>query len=685
MNFLLLWDLTQKSPAFTIKSLLVFIFFSGQFWAVFSFYSAVFFVFFMTKNRIDPTDFALAIDRQLNNNGGPFRFEEGKENGVVGITLREVAGVVEMEGTKNDANMPNSPEATNFTLAEHIKREYALRKVFSPDVAEAHRKGDIHLHKLGMIDRPYCSGQSLEYIKKFGINRFSSVASVKPASHIDALLDHMLRFSMALRARFSGAIGWDAVNVFLAPYLTGMSDAQIRQYAQKLIYQFNQTTAPIGAQPIFSDINIYWEIPKHFEDTPAIGPRGEYTGKTYKDYEKEAQAFAWQLFNVYQEGDAKGLPFFWPKANLHITEKFWKTPHHKRFLQHVGQVASKFGNPYFIFDRGETIKVSECCRVSFELSDEDLADTEYPWRMRYNAAPYITPNLPRTAYKARGSDKKFFKILDNILELILKAHLQKGKYIKKLLSLKQEGPLGMLTVVQQGEKQPYLRLDKTAYLISPLGVNDAVSYHVGKAMHESDQALKFGLKIISFMKKKCDEFSKRHHLKFVLEQDPAESTCYRLARLDLRYFPEEAAKTVHGNLKRGEVYYTNSTHLAIDSNIDPIDRIRLEGLFNPLIEGGCLTHIWLGETKPPASSIANLIRKTFFETANTQVAFSPEFTVCKNCGKVSRGLKKTCPFCKSKKVDGITRVTGFYTFTSGWNKGKLGELKDRYRAGKVDN
>jgi anaerobic ribonucleoside-triphosphate reductase len=634
---------------------------------------------------MDPTDFALALGHQLNNNSALFKFEEGKENGLVGITLEEIDSVVGMDGTKNDANMPNSPESTNFTLAEHIKREYALRKVFSSDVAKAHRMGDIHLHKLGMIDRPYCSGQSLEYIKKFGIGRFSSLASVKPASHVDALLDHMLRFSMALRARFSGAIGWDAVNIFLAPYLVGMSDAQIRQYAQKLIYQFNQTTAPIGAQPIFSDINIYWEIPKHFEDVPAIGPRGEYTGKTYKDYEKEAQAFVWQLFNVYKDGDVKGLPFFWPKADLHITERFWETSHHGKFLEHACQVASKFGNPYFIFDRGETVKVSECCRVSFELSDDDLSDTKHPWRMRYNAAPYITPNLPRVAYKARGSNEKFFEILERILELIVKAHLQKKRYIKKLLSLKEKGPLGMLTVVQQEENQAYLRLDKTSYLISPLGVNDAVFYHTGKAMHESDKALKFGLKIVAFMKKKCDEFTKRYSSKFILEQDPAESTCYRLARLDLRYFPGEAARTVHGDLKKGEVYYTNSTHLVIDARIDPIDRIRLEGLFNPLIEGGCLTHVWLGESKPSASSIANLVKKTFFETANTQIAFSPEFTVCRNCGKVSRGLKKTCSFCKSRKVDGITRVTGFYTFTSGWNKGKIGELKDRYRVRRMGN
>lgn len=626
---------------------------------------------------VDITDFALGIDSQ-NGNGliEPFPFKDKGFDGQISVDLEEARAVMELEGTKNDANMPNSPEATNFTLAEFVKREYALSVVFSQDVALAHRNGDLHLHKLGMIDRPYCSGQNLEYIKKFGLDRYSSFARVKPAAHIDALLDHMLRFSLALRARFSGAIGWDAVNLFVAPYLGGMGDAQIRQFAQKLIYQFNQTTAPIGAQPIFSDMNLYWEVPDHFAQVPAIGPRGEYTGKKYKDYQKESQAFVWQLFNVYKEGDAGGAPFFWPKPDLHITQKFWKTPGHEDFLEHACEVASKMGNPYFIFDRGSSIKISECCRVSFELSKKDLVDTCYPWRMRYCAAPYITPNLPRLAYRAKGNEEKFFVLLQKQMDLVFKAHLQKRAYLKKLLALGEKGPLGMLTV---GEKEPYLRLEKMSFLVGVLGVSDAVKYLISSAMHESDEALKMGLKMVAFMKNLCDQASKKHRLKFILEQDPAESTAYRFAKLDLQAFPLQAGQVVHGEIKKGFVYYTNSTHLDVDAQVDPVERVIKEGLFHPLIEGGNISHIWLGEHQPSARSLANLVKKAFFESQTTQTAFSPEFTVCRKCGKVQRGLKKNCKFCGSRKVDGITRITGYYTFTSGWNKGKRGELEDRHR------
>jgi anaerobic ribonucleoside-triphosphate reductase len=629
---------------------------------------------------IDATDFALKIKKnKAQSADSDAALRDCKPNGDICVSLEEAESVIVSEGSKDDANKLNSPEATGFTLAEHIKKEYALNQVFSKDVADAHLRGDVHLQKLGFIDRPYCSGQSVEYVKKFGLDRHASFAAVRPAAHATSLVDHLHKMTMALRAHFGGAIGWDAVNMYFAPYLVGMSDSEIHQVAQEFIYSFNETTGPHGAQPVFSDINLYWEIPDHFANVPAIGPRGEYTGKVYGDYEKESQAFVWQIFNVYKRGDADGRPFFWPKPNLHISKKFWKTARHEEFLEHVSEVASKMGNPYFIFDRNDTAKISECCRLSFELSKEDLEDAKKPWRMRYAACPYLSPNIPRIAYRAKGSDEKFFKYLDETLDLLFKAHLQKRDFLKKLMKLGEAGPLGMLAHTAPKEKDTYLRFDKMAYLIALVGVDDAVRFHTGKSIHESNDSMKFGLKIVAHIKKRCQEFGAKHKLKVTSDQAPSESTCYRFARLDLEHFPKEATKIVHGNLKTGEVYYTNSSQVAVDVTMDPLERIEVEGRFHPLMEGGCMTHIWMGESNPSPASIANLIKKTFDNTANAQVAFSPDFTICLECGKTSRGLKKACPYCKSRKVDGITRITGYYTFVSGWNKGKKGELSDRFR------
>ena len=201
----------------------------------------------------------------------------------LGAPLYDVDQLI-LHPNRENANVPHGPEATNLTLAEGIKKEYALLNVFSQEVADSHMRGDIHLHDLGFVDRPYCSGQSLEYIKKFGLNLPNSLSMAKPAKHAEVLLAHMVKFAAALQSHFAGAIGWDAINLFFAPYLTGMSNREVEQLAQMLIFEFSQQAVARGGQAIFTDINLYWEVPRHFENVPAIGPGGEFTGETYSHY-----------------------------------------------------------------------------------------------------------------------------------------------------------------------------------------------------------------------------------------------------------------------------------------------------------------------------------------------------------------------------------------------------------------
>jgi ribonucleoside-triphosphate reductase (formate) len=594
----------------------------------------------------------------------------------LGVPLYDVDRMI-LQPNKENANVPHGPEATNLTLAEGIKKEYALLSVFAPQVGDAHMRGDIHLHDLGFIDRPYCSGQSLEYIKKFGLNLPNALSMAKPAKHPEVLLAHMVKFAAALQSHFAGAIGWDAVNLFFAPYLEGLSDREIKQLAQMMIFEFSQQAVARGGQAIFTDINLYWEVPRHFEGVPAIGPGGEYTGKTYLDYLPLAQKFVWLLFEVFKEGDGSGRPFFFPKPLVHITEKFFQTPGHQEFLDHICEVASLKGNTYFVFDRGQTAKISECCRLSFKLEAQDLLDAHEPWKMRYCALQNVTLNFPRLAYLAEGNDTVLFAKLAEAMELAVEAHLQKRDFILKLLSLGEKGPLSLLTMDRDGS--PYLRLERATYLIGMVGLNELVQYHIGEELHHSEKSIKFGLKVIAYMNLLAGRFSQKYGMRFVLEQTPAESTAYRFAKLDLQKYPEQAGKVVKGDNARGEVYYTNSTLFNVSVRLNPIDRVRYEGMFHPLIEAGALTHIWIGESKPHKESLANFIVKTFKMTKNDQIAFSPEFTTCRACDQTSRGLAESCPYCHSSDVDGITRITGYFTKVSSWNKGKIGELKDRYR------
>lgn len=593
----------------------------------------------------------------------------------VGIPIYDVEEVIFFPNKEN-SNTSHNPESINLTLAETILKEYALKKVFSPDVADAHLEGDIHIHDLGMINRPYCSGQSPAYVIKFGLNIPSITSVSHPARHAEVLLAHLLKMTSVLQNHFAGAIGWDAVNMFFAPFIEGRSDKDVKQLAQMLIFEFNQLAGGRGGQVAFTDINLYWEIPAHFRDVPALGPGGEFTGKTYGDYLEESERFLKALFEVYLEGDAQGKPFFFPKPLLHITEDFFKTPGWEDMLEFACKVSSEKGNTYFVFDRGGQAKLSECCRLQFELTDEDLREASTPWKMRFAALQNVTINLPRVAYKAK-TQEDLFSGIDRAMELAVLAHLQKRDFIKKLLSLRPSSPLGLLLIDHDGE--PYLRWHKISFLVGILGLNEMVQYWTGHELHESEEAYKLGLAIVNYMSLKCKELGERFNLKLLLEQTPAESAAYRLARLDLKHYPDKASRVVKGNIQDGGVYYTNSTHFSYSADINPIDRVIKEGEFHPFIKAGAITHIWMGEHKPNPKALAKFVERAFRHSQNTQIAFSPEFTVCFKCGRTSRGLSDHCPYCGSKDVDGITRITGYFTRISSWNKGKRAELRDRKR------
>ena len=599
-----------------------------------------------------------------------------KQHTRLGVPLFDAREII-MNPNKENANVPHGPEATNLTLAENIKKEFALLEVFDQNIADAHMSGDIHLHDLGMVDRPYCGGQSIEYVKKFGLNLPNALSIAKPAKHPDVLIEHIIKFSAALQGHFAGAIGWDAVNLFLAPYLEKVNKRGMKQLAQILIYEFAQQAVARGGQSIFSDLNLYWEVPKHFRDVEAIGPGGKATGHTYADYEEEAQKFVSALFDVYLGGDALGRPFFFPKPNVHMTERFFDSEGHEDFLNKICKVASEKGNTYFVFDRGDTAKISECCRLSFKLDKSDLEDAKTPWKMRYSAMQNVTLNLPRIAYEANMNDDRMHELITDRLQLAAKAHKQKKEFISKLLSMGKYGPLALLTMEPDGE--PYYRLEKATFLIGMLGLNEMVQYHTGQQMHESKDSLMFGLEVIAYMKNEAERIGNDVGIKMPLEQTPAESTAYRMARLDMKHYPMQAPTVIKGNKSAGELYYTNSTYLNVSEPINPIDKVKKEGIFHPMIDAGALTHVWLGESKPDPESLASFVKKTMRNTQNAQIAFSPEFTSCLDCGKTSRGLDERCTKCGSGNIEGITRVTGFFSKVSGWNKGKIGELKDRNR------
>jgi len=409
-------------------------------------------------------------------------------------------------------------------------------------------------------------------------------------------------------------------------------------------------------------------------DIPAIGPGGEYTGKSYGDYEGLAIEFTKAMLEVWRKGDAAGHVFAFPKCDFHINEETFKDPRQYELLKFACRIASENGTPYFIFDRDE-VTLSACCRLRTTIEDEYMI--RHPESMRFCGFQNVTINLPQAALRSgRGNYGEFIQQIENMIDLAVKAHLQKKAFIEKLMA-SAEMPLWEVGKVS-ADGRPYIDLDKATYIIGLIGLNECVQYLSGRELHEDEETFKLGLKIVSEMYLKIKEMSKKLGLKFSLEESPAESATRRLAKIDARDFPE-ARRLMKGNFEEDEFYYTNSIHLRADAPVDIVTRIRKQAKFHTLIESGAIIHAFVGEERPSPESILNLVEKTFRNTKAAQLTISPEFTVCNSCRKISNGILEECAHCRSEDVYGVTRIVGYFSRTNNWNKSKIGELKDRQR------
>jgi anaerobic ribonucleoside-triphosphate reductase len=408
-----------------------------------------------------------------------------------------------------------------------------------------------------------------------------------------------------------------------------------------------------------------------------LAARGEKI-VVYGDYQEEARRFTRALLQVWKDGDRHGRIFEFPKCDFHVSEDTYTDPAQYAIFMEACELASKNGSTYFIFDRDE-VTLSACCRLRTTITDNHMM--RHPESMRFCGFQNVTINIPQAAYRAARNGKKTLEglceELDKTMDLCIQAHLEKKA--KSAIMMGEPGrPLYQIGK-ESNDGKPYVDLDSCTYIIGLIGLNDALEFITGQELHDCDAAMEDGLRVISHMYLQVRRLAKKHHLKFTLEESPAESAARRLAKTDLEFYNKEAMQVFKGG-NTDVAYYTNSIHLTADAPVNLVERIRKQSMFHSLIESGAIIHAFIGEERPSAASIASLITETFHRTQAAQVTLSPEFSYCLDCDANMRGIQEKCTHCGSKNVIGETRVVGYFSKIQNWNKSKrFGELKARQR------
>ncbi|MHA1302032.1 MAG: anaerobic ribonucleoside-triphosphate reductase, partial [Candidatus Helarchaeota archaeon] len=490
---------------------------------------------------------------------------------------------------------------------------------------------------------------------------------------------HLAKWLGTIQGEFSGGQGLDYITTFLAPYARKLNNKEIEQCMQCLIFETNQIFAARGGQVPFTSISCTPTVPEGLLNIPAVGPHGKIIGK-YGDYKEECLKLFDALTDVYIKGDYNGKLFSFPKHEIKV-KKEWIKEFEPSYLKLMEEVAC-MGTPYFLNMCPDWMPDeihSQCCRkflLGNKIINKCIVDPEKRkntniWEkyVTIGSLQSVSLNLPRYAYMSKDEDD-YYRILDGKMELCARILRKKWNLIKRRL---KTGHLPLCSGKINGE--PIFNIKDQNLSIGFTGLNEAIKSLTGYELHECDNAYNLGKKILSYMVAKCNNMTERDGLTYSIWEQPAESSSSRFAKLDLKHFPKKAIPQSTGKY----VYYTNSDHFRYDADIPLSYRIIKQGDFHPIVNGGVITHIWLGEQKPDIHGLWEFTKNICLNTNTAYFAYTIDFTYCPHCRKMFRGGSFTCPQCQSTDAKIYSRITGYYSEVNRYNDGKKAEWKNRKR------
>ena len=572
----------------------------------------------------------------------------------------------------DNANLQENAETSHKKKADKISKEQYLLQL-PPELADHHLCGEMHIHDLEYFGtRPFCQDWDLRYFFYYGLmpDGNGTKASVAgPAKRAEVAILHAVKALGSAQTNFAGGQGYYNFLTFLAPYMEGMGYDEIKQNMQMFVYEMTQMMVARGGQLVFSSVQLSPGVPALWQDKPCVYKGKVWDGKeaprrTYGEFEREVRLLFKALMDVMIEGDSWGKPFNFPKPEISIEPDFMNEreefnrknpdlPTFRDLYLMTFELASKFGTPYYdnqlpaYRGAGKGISCYQCCAYQFSaVADKD---SEFDKKLLFEGGRHfsmgswqvVSVNCPRAAYKAEGSDERLFAELRALMDVAVELFRIKRRWMDNIRSS------GRMPFAMQRPKDPNtgdrgaiaVDLEGLVYTIGVVGVNEMVQHHTGQQTHESKAAFKLAIRAMTEMELYARKLSEKHHMTLALARTPAETTGQRFAVADLidRRYHDAAAKVIKGDLEYAlanlgksrdlPIYYTNGTHVAPGANVPLTKRMEIEHVFFPIVDGGNIFHIWLGEARPDPRGLMDMAMNLCRNTQIGYFAFTRDLTV----------------------------------------------------------
>ena len=608
---------------------------------------------------------------------------------------------------ENSNKNPTVNSVQRDYMAGEVSKDITKRFLLPEDIVEAHEKGLIHFHdadyfaqhmhncclvNLGdmlengtvisetRIDRP----KSFSTACNIATQAIAQIASSQYGGQ-SISLSHLAPFVQVSREKFRiqvrrefEAIGLDLDEEKINKVAELRVKEEINRGVQMIQYQVITLMTTNGQAPFITVFMYLDEVPEGQTRTDLAAIIEEMLHQRIKGVKNEKGVFITPAFPK--------LIYVLEEDNIHEDSPYWY------LTQLAAQCTAKRMVPDYISEKKmKELKVDKngeghcytCmgCR-SFLTPYVDPETNKPKYYGRFNQG-VVTINLVDAACSSGGDMDKFWKILDERLDLCYRALMCRHK---RLLGTPSDvAPIlwqnGALARLKKGE--PIDKLLFGGYSTISLGyagLCECTRYMTGVSHTEPELGTPFALKVMQHLNDACAEWKAKENIDFSLYGTPLESTTYKFAKCLQKRFG-----IIKGVTDRN--YITNSYHVHVTEDINAFDKLKFESQFQALSQGGAISYVEVPNMQNNIEAVLSVIQYIYDNIMYAELNTKSDY--CMECGydgeikiveeEGSGKLVWECPNCGNRNQDkmSVARRTCGYIGTQFWNQGRTQEIKER--------
>ena len=614
------------------------------------------------------------------------RKQNTTDESILGLIRNENKELAEENSNKNTMLASTQRDY----IAGEVSRDLTKRMLLPEKISKAHEEGILHFHDADYFVQPIfncclvdignmldngtvMNGKMIESPKSFQVactvttQIIAAVASNQYGGQsVDMIhLGKYLRksydkFRKEIEVKYKGKIREDVIEDLVQTRLK----AELKAGVQTIQYQINTLMTTNGQSPFVTLFLHLEEKDPYIKENAMIIE--EILRQRYEGIKNEAgiyvtPAFPKLVYVLDEFNSLKGGKYDY------LTKLAVKCSSKRMYPDYIS--AKKMRENY----EGNVFSPMGCRSFLSPWKDEN---GNYKFEGRFNQG-VVSINLPQIGIIAEGDEEKFWKLFDERLELCKEALM--CRHYALLGTHSDISPIhwqyGAIARLKKGEK-----IDKLLYggystmSLGYIGIYELTKLMTGES-HTSPVGHEFALKVMKHLQETAAKWKKETNIGFALYGTPAESLCYRFARID-----KEKFGTIKDVTDKG--FYTNSYHVDVREKIDAFEKLKFESEFQDMSTGGAISYIEIPNMSKNITALESVVK---FIYENIQYAeFNTKSDYCHVCGfdgeiVLNKDNEWECPNCGNKDHNKMTvvRRTCGYLGENFWNVGKTKEIKQR--------